>query len=127
MPLSPRLYKAQGKPALATTHPESQRLLGAEWIRTFSSALDRRGFRGFPRVRVDHRPTGHPSSCEWAAADHLLEIIDSARRAIAGTQPPSDLELARTFGGGNNEKVLHRLIRLYCGGACCGRRLTVRQ
>ena len=51
---------------------------GAEWIRTFSSALDRRRFRGFARVGVDHRPTGHPSSCEWAAADHLLEIIDPA-------------------------------------------------
>src|SRR6516162_9356425 len=59
---------------------------GAEWIRTFSSALDRRRFRGFVRVGVDRRPIGHPSSCRWAA-DRLLEIIDPARRAIAGTNP----------------------------------------
>src|SRR6516162_1171992 len=52
----------------------------------------------------------------------------SGPRAIAGTRPSSGLELApRTFGGGNDDEVLHRLIRLFTSGACCGRRLTVRQ
>jgi hypothetical protein len=50
------------------------------------------------------RSPAHRSSeqLQVGCVDRLLEIIDPARRAMAGTQPPSDLELApRTFGGGN--------------------------
>jgi len=35
---------------------------GAEWIRTFSSALDRQRFRGFVRVGPIYRRTGHLTS-----------------------------------------------------------------
>jgi hypothetical protein len=113
--------------SLPCAQPAKRLFGGSEWIRTYSSALDRRRFRGSVRVAVDHRPTGHPSSCGWAART-ASEIIDPDRRALAGTQPPSDLELAPwTFGGGNHDKVFHRLIRLFTSGACCGRRLTVRQ
>src|SRR6516165_5483721 len=95
---------------------------GAEGIRTFSSALDRRRFRGFVRVGVDHRPTVHPSRC-GVGADRLPETIDPARRAIAGTQTPSDLELTpRIFGAGK----MTTFIIGYTSEACCGRRLAVR-
>src|SRR6266851_2026180 len=47
----------------------------------------------------------HPA---MGRTDRLFEIIDPARRAIAGAQAPGNLELApRTFGDGNEREALH--------------------
>src|SRR5215472_1122377 len=44
--------------------------------------------------------------------DCLFEIIDPARRTIAGAQAPGDLKLApRTFGSRDDREALHWLIR----------------
>ena len=44
---------------------------GAEWSRTFSSALDRQRFRGFVRVGSIYRRPGHPSTCR---PRHTIEL-----------------------------------------------------
>ena len=46
---------------------------GAEWIRTFSSALDRRRFRGSSRLGPIYRRTGHPRSCRPRQTDRVVE------------------------------------------------------
>ena len=51
---------------------------GAEWIRTFSSALDRRRFRGFVRVGSIYRRPGHPSTCR---PRHTIELSQGGPRS----------------------------------------------
>ena len=51
---------------------------GAEWIRTFSSALDRQRFRGFVRVGSIYRRPGHPSTCRLR---HTIELSRDGPRS----------------------------------------------
>ena len=54
-------YSAQRDPALIKAIAR-----GRGWFDELATGRARR-FRGFVRVGVDHRPTGHPGSCRWAA------------------------------------------------------------
>ena len=58
---------------------------GAEWIRTFSSALDRRRFRGFVRVGTD-LPAHRSSEQLPASAQHLLKSISAVSMPMPTTR-----------------------------------------
>jgi hypothetical protein len=99
---------------------------GAEWIRTFSSALDRQRFVGSSELGPIYRRTGHPNSCRPRRAVRVVGRRSRSRHsppgsggvttaALSAVRAHRGTEVSNPFpssGESANFRFLARIIRL---------------